>query len=180
MSMVFTQHSPIHVPILLQACLTRGVPRVLTRQVFRMVPVSRVRNGTGPFDGLAAACGSTQRVIDLMIMISAERPSIEYVERFVGKWFLSPLINRTNKKLGDGRRRTWHTWQPKHSRWYFPFNWPSDEETACFSIGKLHRRHCVLPLRRHKGEGNCTSSPWAGTCSSSNPRTKLHHCHCQH
>lgn len=41
----------------------------------------------------------------------------------------------------EEEKRTWQMWQLKHSLWYLPFSWPSEEETACFSIGRLHRRH---------------------------------------
>ena len=42
----------------------------------------------------------------------------------------------------DERRRTWQVKQLKHSRCHLPLSWPSDDDTACFSITLLQRRHC--------------------------------------
>ncbi len=39
----------------------------------------------------------------------------------------------------------------KQSRWYLPLSCPSEDDTACFSIGKLQRRHYGM-IMSHEGQ----------------------------
>lgn len=84
-----------------------------------------------------------------MVVVGAEGFAIKDVECLVREWFLEDHVSIGHQDSNTSKQRTWHVWQLKQSLWYFPLSWPSEDETACFSMTKLQRRHFVHTTSQH-------------------------------
>jgi hypothetical protein len=83
-----TKHAPFDFPIINETFVASLPVFVFASEMLGMIAVTRVRHCTRAFDRPSAIGRSTQRVVRLVIVVVAERLSVEDVECLVGERFL--------------------------------------------------------------------------------------------
>jgi hypothetical protein len=87
----FAKHAALDFPIINEsfvASLPVFVVFVFAGEMLGVIAVARVRHCTGAFDRPSAIGRSTEGVVHLVIVVVAERLSVEDVECLVGERFL--------------------------------------------------------------------------------------------
>jgi hypothetical protein len=91
------KHAPFDFPIINEtfvASLPIFVVFVFAREMLDVIAVTRMRHRTGAFDRPSAIRRGTQRVVRLVIVVVAERLSVEDIECPVGERFLQSRVTR--------------------------------------------------------------------------------------
>jgi hypothetical protein len=70
--MPLAQHPPVNFPVLVEPLLAPSMPREFAQHVLGVVPVARVRHGTGTLDWLPTQRGRAQRIVRFVVMVRTQ------------------------------------------------------------------------------------------------------------